>query len=71
MAASTQITDTEVSTLIAALDFKSLSRKYLFTNRKGSRNCSKVGYTLRKQYISRVNYCKIINNCYAKFSHYF
>ena len=49
MTASTQITDTEVSTLIAALDFKSLSRKYLFINRKGSKSCSKVGYILRKK----------------------
>ena len=39
MIASTQITNTEISALIAVLVFKFLSRKVLFINRKGNRNC--------------------------------
>ena len=39
MIASTQITITEISTLIAVLVFKLLDHKVLFTNRKDNRNC--------------------------------
>ena len=39
MIASTQITNTEIFTFIAVLDFKFLSHKVLFINRKDSRNC--------------------------------
>ena len=35
----TQITNAENSAFIAALVFKSLSRRLLFINRKGNRNC--------------------------------
>ena len=37
--ASTQILNTTVFTFIAALVFKLLSRKVLFTNRKDKKNC--------------------------------
>ena len=37
--ASTPITNTEISALIAVLVFKLLSRKVLFITRKGNRNC--------------------------------
>ena len=60
MIASTQITNTEIFAFIAVLAFKLLSLKILFLN-----------YFLRKYQISRVNYCKIINSCYVKFSRYF
>ena len=39
MMASIQMTYTENFILIAALVFKLLSRKVLFTNRKDNRNC--------------------------------
>ena len=39
MIASTQITNTEIFAFIAVLVFKLLSRKVLFINRKGNRNC--------------------------------
>ena len=39
MIASTQITITEISTLIAVLVFKLLDHKVLFINRKDNRNC--------------------------------
>ena len=39
MIPSTQITNTEVSTFIAVLDFKLLNRKTLFINTKDNRNC--------------------------------
>ena len=42
MIASTQITNTEIFAIIAALAFKLLSRKVLFINRKDNRNCEKV-----------------------------
>ena len=71
MVVSTEITNTEIFTFIAVLIFKLLSRKVLFINRKGNRNCKKVGYFLRKHQISQVNYCKIINSWNAKFSGYF
>ena len=44
MIASTQITNTEIFVFIAALVFNLLTRKALFINRKGNRNCYKVGY---------------------------
>ena len=44
----TQITNTEILAFIAVLVFKLLSSKVLFINRKGNRNCKKVGYFLRK-----------------------
>ena len=71
MIASTQITNTENFGFIAVLVFKLLSRKVLFINRKDNRNCQKVDYFLRKQHISRVNYCEIINIWNAKFLGYF
>ena len=39
MIASTQITNTEIFAFRGALVFKLLSRKVLFINRKGNRNC--------------------------------
>ena len=39
MITPTQVTNTEISAFIAVLDFKLLSRKDLFINRKGNRNC--------------------------------
>ena len=57
MIASTEKTNTEIFASIAALVLKFLRRK--------------VGYFLKKQHISRVNYCKIINSWNAKFSGYF
>ena len=54
MIASTQITNTEISALIAVLVFKFLSRKVLFINRKGNRSyylfC--IRYTLLFQKIA-------------------
>ena len=38
MIVSTQITSTEIFIFIAVLDFKLLSRKVVFTNRKDNRN---------------------------------
>ena len=38
MIASTEISNTEIFTIIAVLVFKSLSRKVLFINRKDNRN---------------------------------
>ena len=37
--ASTQILNTKIFTVIAALIFKLLSSKVLFTNRKDKKNC--------------------------------
>ena len=48
MITSTQILNTKIVTFIAVLVFKVLSRTVLFINRKDNRNCSKVGYFLRK-----------------------
>ena len=39
MIASTQVTNTEISSFIAVLVFKLFSRKVLFINRKDNRNC--------------------------------
>ena len=39
MTASIQVTKTEIFAFIAVLVFKLLSRKVLFLNRKGNRNC--------------------------------
>ena len=39
MIASTQIANTEILALMAVVVFKILSRKVLFINRKGNRNC--------------------------------
>ena len=41
MIASTQITNTEIFTIIAVLVFKLLSRKVLFTNRKDKKKLLK------------------------------
>ena len=38
MNASTQITNTEISTFIVVIAFKLLTRKVLFINAKGNRN---------------------------------
>ena len=67
MIVSTQITNTEIFAFIAVLVFKLFSRKILFINRKHNRNCQKVDYFLRKQQISRVNYCKTINSVSHQF----
>ena len=71
MIASTKISNNEIFAFIAGLVFKSLSRRVLFINRKDNRNRYKVDYFLRKQQISRVNYCKIMNSWNATFSGYF
>ena len=68
MIASIQITNAEIFTFTVVLVSILLSRKVLFINRKDNRNCYKVGYFLRKQQISQVNYCKIINSWNVKFS---
>ena len=39
MVASTQITNPEIFAFVAVLVFKLLSRKVLFIDRKGNRNC--------------------------------
>ena len=39
MIASIQITNTEILAFVSVLIFKIFSRKVLFTNRKGNRNC--------------------------------
>ena len=39
MITSTQITNTEIFAIIAALVFKLLSRKILFINKKDNQNC--------------------------------
>ena len=70
MITSTQISNSENFAFIAALIFTLLSRKVVFINRKDNRNWWKVGYFLRKQHISRVNYCKIIDSWNVKFSGY-
>ena len=49
MIASTQITNTDIFAFIAVLVFKLLSRKVLFINKKGNRNCYKVGRLLLKK----------------------
>ena len=49
MIVSTQITN---FAFIAVLAFKLLYRNVLFINRKGSRNCYKVGYSSTKSQIS-------------------
>ena len=46
--ASVQITNIGIFALIANLIFKLLSRKFLFINRKDSRNFLKVGYFFNK-----------------------
>ena len=56
MIASTKITNTEISTSIAVLAFKLLSRKVLFINRKKNR---KVGYFLKEYQIFTV---KLLQN---------
>ena len=72
MIASTQIINTEIFPFIAVLVFTLLSHKVFFINRNNNRNCYKVGYFLRKQQISWINYCKIIKNSLnMKFSGYF
>ena len=71
MIASTQKTITEIFTFIAVLIFKLSSREILFINTKDHRNCEKVGYFLRKEQTSRVNYCKVKNSSNAKFLGYF
>ena len=48
MIAATHITDTEIFAFVAVLIFKLISRKVLFINTKGKRNCLKIGYLLRK-----------------------
>lgn len=41
---STQILNTKIFAFIAILVIKFLSRKVLFINREGNRNCKKIGY---------------------------
>ena len=53
--------------IIALPVFKLLSRKVLFINKKDNRNCYNVGHFLRKQQISRVNSCKIVNDWNPEF----
>ena len=48
MIAFTQITNTEIFGIIAALVFKLISRKVLFINRKDNGSCQKVVHFLRK-----------------------
>ena len=69
MIASTRIRSTETFAFIAVLDFKLLSRKVLFINRKDKKKLLKSRLLFKK--ISWVNYFKFINSCYAKFSGYF
>ena len=60
----------EIFAFIAVLIFKLLSCKILFVNKEDNRNCYEVGYFLRKEQTSRVNYCRIINSWNAKLSGY-
>ena len=46
--ASMRVTNTEIFAFIAVLVFKLLTQEVLFLNRKGNRNCYKVGYILGK-----------------------
>ena len=62
-----QIISIENFTFIAVLVFKLLRCNVFLLNRKDNKNCLKVGYFLRKQQISQVNYCKVINSWNAKF----
>ena len=48
MITSTQTTNTEIFEFIAVLVFMLLGREVFFINRKDNRNCSNVGYFLRK-----------------------
>ena len=48
MIASTQITNTEIFTIIAVLVFKLLSRKVLFTNRKDKKKLLKSRLLFKK-----------------------
>ena len=60
MIASTQIPNTGSFAFIAVLVFKLLSREVLFINKKGNRNCYKVGYILKKT----ANFTgKLLQNC--------
>ena len=78
MIASTQITNTEIFTIIAVLVFKLLSRKVLFTNRKDKKKLLKSRLLFKKIANSTgkllQNYKLIINWSYklkfgnAKFS---
>ena len=45
---STQITITEIFTLIAVLVFKLVRRKVLLKDKKDNRNCLKACYSLKK-----------------------
>ena len=70
MIALTKIISTEFFAFIAVLVFQLLSRKVWFKNKKDNRNFQKVDYFSRKQEISRVSYCKTIDNWNTKFSGY-
>ena len=48
MIAFTQITNTKIFGIIAALVFKLISRKVLFINRKDNGSCQKIVHFLRK-----------------------
>ena len=48
MIASTQLTNTEIFTIIAVLVFKLLSRKVLFTNRKDKKKLLKSRLLFKK-----------------------
>ena len=50
MIALAQITNTEIFAFIAILVLKLWNPKVLFINRKGNRNCQKVGYFLNSKF---------------------
>ena len=51
MTNSTQIANTEIFAFITVIE-----PQILFINKKDNKNCLKVGFLLRKQQISLVNY---------------
>ena len=71
MIVSTNITNTDIFKFIAVLVFKLFSHQVFFIKTKDNSSREKMRYFLKKQQISRVNYCKIINSQNAKFSRYF
>ena len=50
MITSAQITNTEIFTFVAVLDFKLLMRKVLFINRKDDRNCKKIAVFILRRF---------------------
>ena len=72
MIAPTQATIIEIFAFIAVLVFQLLRRKVLFKKTEATiKTVEKQATFLRKQQISQINYCKIIDGWNQKFSVYF